>query len=263
VCFFFVFSFVSLPPSFYPLLGGKNIHIRLHSCLLTPRIIRVDEEVIETRCDELRKKLLADSNNRSSGGGGPVRRNFKAHQVHELADAKLKESERLRQALKISKSYEEGTHWRKQEERSRMALERGNEDAGGGPVNAKRERDEGRRDIRDRDRRRDMDRAMDRGGDRSRSRSRSRSIPRAKAWDDGGDRDRPRVGVRDRDRDRNREGDRERYRERDRGDRDRHREQSEERGRDRDDGSDRSSNPRRALSPERSRSRDARDRYRD
>lgn len=46
------------------------------------------------------------------------------HQVHELADAKIKESERLRNALKISKDYEEGSHWKRQEERLRKALER-------------------------------------------------------------------------------------------------------------------------------------------
>lgn len=46
------------------------------------------------------------------------------HQVHELADAKIKESERLRQALKISKDYEEGSHWKKQEERLKKGLER-------------------------------------------------------------------------------------------------------------------------------------------
>ncbi|KAK0623001.1 cwf21 domain-containing protein, partial [Immersiella caudata] len=74
----------------------------------------VDEEDIDAQCDTLRKKLLADMNR--NPGGGP-RRNLKAHQVHELADAKLRESERLRQALKISKDYEEGSHWRKQEER--------------------------------------------------------------------------------------------------------------------------------------------------
>ena len=45
------------------------------------------------------------------------------HQVHELADAKIKESERLRQALKISKDYEEGGHWRRQEERLKKGLE--------------------------------------------------------------------------------------------------------------------------------------------
>lgn len=67
----------------------------------------------------------ADGDGRRGGGGGPApRRTFKMHQIHELADAKIKESERLRQALKISKDYEEGSHWRKQEERLKKALER-------------------------------------------------------------------------------------------------------------------------------------------
>lgn len=83
-------------------------------------MIRVDEDEIETRCDELRKKLQASSGKKTQGG----RRNFKEHQVHEMADAKIKESERLRKALKISNNYEEGSHWRKQEERLRGALEK-------------------------------------------------------------------------------------------------------------------------------------------
>ncbi|KAH6624276.1 cwf21 domain-containing protein [Chaetomium sp. MPI-SDFR-AT-0129] len=110
----------------------------------------VDEDEIESRCDELRKKLLADLEKSLAGNGrrgdgssgvGP-RRNFKMHQVHELADAKIKESERLRQALKISKDYEEGSHWKKQEERLKKGLEqdadRPHEDTRG---NGERERD--------------------------------------------------------------------------------------------------------------------------
>lgn len=62
-------------------------------------------------------------NSGKKGGPGP-RRNFKEHQVHEMADAKIKESERLRKALKISNDYEEGSHWRRQEERLRNALEK-------------------------------------------------------------------------------------------------------------------------------------------
>lgn len=46
------------------------------------------------------------------------------HQVHELADAKIKESERLRKALKISKDYEEGGHWKRQEERLQKSLDK-------------------------------------------------------------------------------------------------------------------------------------------
>ncbi|KAL9949425.1 RNA-splicing factor [Verticillium nonalfalfae] len=87
----------------------------------------VDEEEIDKRCDALRQKLLAEmeskKNGRGGGGGGPIRKGFKSHQVHEMADAKIKESERLRNALKISKDYEEGSHWRRQEDRLRTALD--------------------------------------------------------------------------------------------------------------------------------------------
>ncbi|KAK4123229.1 cwf21-domain-containing protein [Parathielavia appendiculata] len=104
----------------------------------------VEEEEIESQCDELRKKLLAememnsrDSDRRRGGVGPAPRRNFKMHQVHELADAKIKESERLRQALKISKDYQEGSHWKRQEERLKKGLER---EGGGAKDEVKRER---------------------------------------------------------------------------------------------------------------------------
>ena len=75
---------------------------------------RVDEDEIDDQCDALRRKLEAEQ---SRVRGGPVARNLKSHQVHEIAAAKIDESERLRKALGISKDYEEGSHWRKQEER--------------------------------------------------------------------------------------------------------------------------------------------------
>lgn len=81
---------------------------------------RVDEDEIEDRCDELRKKLLSDLDR---PGKAPVKKGFKMHQVHELADAKIKESERLRQALKIGRDYEEGGHWKRKEERLKKAVE--------------------------------------------------------------------------------------------------------------------------------------------
>ncbi|KAH7354134.1 pre-mRNA-splicing factor CWC21 [Plectosphaerella cucumerina] len=85
----------------------------------------VDEDEIEEKCAELRKKLLAEMEGRKNGrGDGPARKGFKSHQVHEMADAKIKESERLRNALKISRDYEEGSHWKRQEERLRNAVER-------------------------------------------------------------------------------------------------------------------------------------------
>jgi len=45
------------------------------------------------------------------------------HQVHELAEAKIKQDDRFRSALGISKNYEEGGHWKKQEEKKRKEFE--------------------------------------------------------------------------------------------------------------------------------------------
>ncbi|OAA44759.1 pre-mRNA splicing factor CWC21 [Metarhizium rileyi] len=82
----------------------------------------IEEEEIDKRCDQLREKLLAEMG--SGKGPSESRRSFKEHQVHEMADAKIKESERLRRALKISSDYEEGSHWKRQEERLRNSLEK-------------------------------------------------------------------------------------------------------------------------------------------
>ncbi|KAI8945477.1 cwf21-domain-containing protein [Xylaria longipes] len=84
----------------------------------------VEEDEIDRRCDALRKELQEQMNRPGRDGASAPRRGLKAHQVHELADAKIKESERLRNALKISKDYEEGSHWKRQEERLRKALDR-------------------------------------------------------------------------------------------------------------------------------------------
>ena len=83
---------------------------------------RVDEEEIEKQCDELRQRLTDEMNSGKRVAGS--KRNFKEHQVHEMADAKIKESERLRKALKIRSDYEEGSHWNRQEERLRDKLEK-------------------------------------------------------------------------------------------------------------------------------------------
>ncbi|CAJ2506296.1 Uu.00g004260.m01.CDS01 [Anthostomella pinea] len=80
----------------------------------------IEEEEIDKRCAVLRKELQAKQDSNKDG----PRRDLKSHQVHEMADAKIKESERLRSALKISKDYEEGSHWKRQEDRLRKALER-------------------------------------------------------------------------------------------------------------------------------------------
>jgi hypothetical protein len=79
------------------------------------------EEEIDERCDALRVKLLKeleDGDKSSSSGdrgrrqqqrGGQYdkdRRQLKSYQVHELAEAKIQESERLRRALGIKEDWE-------------------------------------------------------------------------------------------------------------------------------------------------------------
>jgi len=52
---------------------------------------------------------------------------LKSHQVHELAKAKIEESEKLRRALGIRDDYEEGSHWRRQEDKAKKDAEGVNE----------------------------------------------------------------------------------------------------------------------------------------
>ncbi|PLB41143.1 U2-type spliceosomal complex subunit CWC21 [Aspergillus candidus] len=81
----------------------------------------LSEEEIDERCEVLRARLLRelDEGDDSSRGGrsGPAddrkggnkgRKQFKAYQVHELAEAKIEESERLRRALGIREDKETG-----------------------------------------------------------------------------------------------------------------------------------------------------------
>ncbi|KAI1489347.1 cwf21 domain-containing protein [Biscogniauxia mediterranea] len=102
----------------------------------------IDEAEIDRQCDALRQDLQAKMDHHRNAAAAPPKKALKAHQVHELADAKIKESERLRSALKISKDYEEGSHWKRQEDRLRRALERDQEQETGGGDDVKR----GRRD---------------------------------------------------------------------------------------------------------------------
>lgn len=75
----------------------------------------VDDDDIEDQCIALRKKLEQEQSGRKDSGTNA--RGLKSHQVHELAKAKIEESEKLRRALGIRDDYEEGSHWRRQEER--------------------------------------------------------------------------------------------------------------------------------------------------
>lgn len=82
----------------------------------------LSDEEIDQCCEALRAKLLKDlededarpntSNQRSGGRRGKdapkERKQFKAYQVHELAEAKIEESERLRRALGIQEDRETG-----------------------------------------------------------------------------------------------------------------------------------------------------------
>lgn len=135
--------------------------------LFTNQIARVDEEEIEDRCDKLRKKLLAELNSGKKSDTIP-RRQFKQHQVHAMADAKIKESERLRKALKISADYEEGDHWRKQEERLKESVRD----------------DQGPNKDQDMDDRRSYSRSRSRSLSHSRSPTRSRSLSRSRSDSD-------------------------------------------------------------------------------
>lgn len=102
---------------------------------------KLDEDEIDERCDALRRKLstpvptgpAADRERRgredgAGAGKGRDARGLKSHQVHELAAAKIEETEKLRRALGIKEDYEEGGHWKRQEERRREGMAR----SGGG-----------------------------------------------------------------------------------------------------------------------------------
>lgn len=83
----------------------------------------VDEDIIEERTDALRKKLEKEEEaDAASSSRKPNTKGLKSHQVHDLAAAKIEETEKLRRALGIRKDYEEGSHWKKQEERLRESV---------------------------------------------------------------------------------------------------------------------------------------------
>ncbi|KAL8771274.1 MAG: hypothetical protein Q9209_003179 [Squamulea sp. 1 TL-2023] len=82
----------------------------------------VDEDEIEAQTEALRRKLLASTEGEEVKGDGKGKKGLKVHQVHELAKAKIEESERLRRALGIRDDYEEGGHWKRGEERLREGL---------------------------------------------------------------------------------------------------------------------------------------------
>lgn len=84
-------------------------------------IKRCDEDEIEEYTSALRAKLLAEYAAEADISNESNARGLKRHQVHELAQAKIEESEKVRKALGISADYEEGSHWRRQDEKQREA----------------------------------------------------------------------------------------------------------------------------------------------
>lgn len=80
----------------------------------------MEEDEIEDRTAALRKKLQDE---RRTSGSNTNARGLKSHQVHDLAQAKIVESEKLRKALGIREDYQEGSHWKKQEERMRDSVD--------------------------------------------------------------------------------------------------------------------------------------------
>ena len=85
----------------------------------------IDDEKIDEECDALREKLAKEmEKERQRPSGGPRRvdgKGLKSYQVHELAEAKARESERLRRALglKSGEIPEDGEHPMARQEKRR------------------------------------------------------------------------------------------------------------------------------------------------
>lgn len=78
----------------------------------TEKRVLSDEEIDE-RCEAFRARLLRDLDGDTAAPAKPTTqkpkdKKFKAYQVHELAEAKIEESERLRKALGIREDRETG-----------------------------------------------------------------------------------------------------------------------------------------------------------
>lgn len=86
----------------------------------------VDEDKIDQECDNLRDRLTADlERNKERGRKNGDGRALKSYQVHELAEAKERESERLRRALglKPGEIPEDGEHPMARQEKRRRERE--------------------------------------------------------------------------------------------------------------------------------------------
>lgn len=75
----------------------------------------VEEEEIETQTEALRRRLMKENRNPKNSR----EKVLKIHDVHGQAEEKIKQDNRMRNALGINRNYEEGDHWKRQEERKR------------------------------------------------------------------------------------------------------------------------------------------------
>lgn len=107
----------------------------------------VDEEEIETQTEALRRKLLKEAEGKGGRGG---KKDLKMHDVHGQAEAKIRQDDRFKRALGIRRDYQEGGHWKKQEERNR---ERGEREEMGQKMGQKMEEERSRRERDERERR--------------------------------------------------------------------------------------------------------------
>ncbi|KAH9440706.1 hypothetical protein MJO29_009457 [Puccinia striiformis f. sp. tritici] len=70
----------------------------------------LSEDQIESQVDSLRQKLLKDDDRLLTHTNGPL----KPHESHEIAELKIKENEKFRNALQVSKNYKEGQSFDKE-----------------------------------------------------------------------------------------------------------------------------------------------------
>lgn len=101
----------------------------------------MEEEAVEEECEKLRTKLVEEmERGKGRKGGAAAGGRLKSYQVHEMAEAKERESERLRRALglKGDELGEDGEHPMARQERRRVEKE--------GRREGKREGEEGGED---------------------------------------------------------------------------------------------------------------------
>lgn len=91
----------------------------------------LEDEEIEEKCENLRKELTEDMERGNGGRGGKGK--LKGYQVHELAEAKERESERLRRALglKGDEVGGDGEHPMARQEKRKIQQEREREERDG------------------------------------------------------------------------------------------------------------------------------------